>query len=113
MKALVLADATGLQGASEVLASIGQLEFFYAEAPESMRSLCMALQLVSTSLGSYLSAAILNAVDAVTKKAGHEWVPPTNLNEGHLDYFFALLAGIMLADTLIFVLVATRYRYKE
>ena len=89
-----------LIGASEVLASIGQLEFFYAEAPESMRSLCMALQLVSTSLGSYLSAALLNAVDAVTRAAGHPWVPSKNLDEGHLDYFFALLAGIMLADTL-------------
>ena len=100
-----------LIGASEVLASIGQLEFFYAEAPESLRSLCMALQLLSTSLGSYLSAAILNAVDAVTKKAGHEWVPPTNLNEGRLDALLFIVAGITGGVLACFVVVAPRFQY--
>ena len=39
----------------QVLASIGQLEFFYDQAPDVMRSCSMALQLLSVAAGSYLS----------------------------------------------------------
>ena len=38
-----------------MLASIGQLEFFYDQAPDVMRSCSMALQLLSVAAGSYLS----------------------------------------------------------
>lgn len=40
---------------TQVLASIGQLEFFYDQAPDVMRSCSMALQLLSVAAGSYLS----------------------------------------------------------
>lgn len=43
--------------AMQVLASIGQLEFFYDQAPDVMRSCSMALQLLSVAAGSYLSGA--------------------------------------------------------
>ena len=39
----------------QVLASIGQLEFFYDQAPDIMRSCSMAMQLLSVAIGSYLS----------------------------------------------------------
>ena len=42
-------------GLLQVLASIGQLEFFYDQAPDVMRSCSMALQLLSVAAGSYLS----------------------------------------------------------
>lgn len=41
----------------QVLASIGQLEFFYDQAPDIMRSCSMAMQLLSVAIGSYLSGA--------------------------------------------------------
>ena len=41
----------------QVLASIGQLEFFYDQAPDVMRSCSMALQLLSVAAGSYLSGS--------------------------------------------------------
>lgn len=34
---------------------MGQLEFFYDQAPDVMRSCSMALQLLSVCIGSYLS----------------------------------------------------------
>ena len=43
------------QSELQVLASIGQLEFFYDQAPDVMRSCSMALQLLSVAAGSYLS----------------------------------------------------------
>jgi hypothetical protein len=42
----------------QVLASIGQLEFFYDQAPDVMRSCSMALQLLSVAAGSYLSGLL-------------------------------------------------------
>lgn len=42
----------------QVLASIGQLEFFYDQAPDVMRSCSMALQLLSVAAGSYLSGGM-------------------------------------------------------
>ena len=46
----------------QILASIGQLEFFYDQAPMVMRSCSMALQLLSVCIGSYLSGALVYAV---------------------------------------------------
>ena len=39
----------------QVFTSIGQLELFYDQAPDVMRSCSMALQLLSVCIGSYLS----------------------------------------------------------
>ena len=44
-----------------MLASIGSLEFFYDQAPDVMRSCCMALQLLSVAIGSYLSGALVSS----------------------------------------------------
>ena len=80
----------------QVLASIGQLEFFYDQAPDIMRSCSMALQLLSVAVGSYLSGAVVYAVGAVTARLGYSggqgWLPK-DMNHGRLDLFFLLLAG--------------------
>ncbi|CAH2047991.1 unnamed protein product [Thlaspi arvense] len=44
-----------LMGIAEVFFFIGQLGFFYEQSPDAMRSLCSALALLSTAVGSYLS----------------------------------------------------------
>ncbi len=79
-----------------MLASIGQLEFFYDQAPDVMRSCSMALQLLSVCIGSYLSGALVLGVAHGTAAAGAAggagWLP-ANLNDGRLDLFFLLLAG--------------------
>ena len=79
-----------------MLASIGQLEFFYDQAPDVMRSCSMALQLLSVALGSYLSGALVWGVSALTARLGLNqglgWLP-RDLNHGRLDLFFLLLAG--------------------
>jgi len=99
-----------LVGMSEVLGSIGQMEFFYDQAPDSMRSLCMAMQLLSTALGGYLSSAILFAVQWATQK--HPWIP-RNLNKGRLDLYFLFLAGLMMVNVILFMFVAMGYEYKK
>lgn len=88
-----------LIGVGEVLASVGTLELFYAESPPSMRSVCMALQLLSASIGAYSSALLVQLVDACTR--ARPWITE-NLNHGHLDRFFLLLALLMVANLLLF-----------
>lgn len=102
-----------LVGASEVFTSIGQLEFFYDQSPDATRSLCSALSLATTALGSYLSSLILSIVTSVTTKGGNPGWVPDNLNIGHIDYFFWLIAGLSLVNFLVYLVCAHRYKYKK
>lgn len=95
-----------LIGMSEVLASIAQLEFFYSEAPAVMRSCAMALQLLSSATGMYLSSGIVWLLDRFTQE--DPWIRD-NLNEGHLDYYFYLLAVLTLWNLVFHVIVSVTY----
>ncbi|KAH7515444.1 hypothetical protein FEM48_Zijuj10G0026900 [Ziziphus jujuba var. spinosa] len=95
-----------LLGAAEIFTFIGQLEFFYDQSPDAMRSLCSALSLLTTSLGNYLSSFILTIVTYITTKGGKTGWIPDNLNEGHLDYFFWLLAGLSFLNMLVYIVFA-------
>ncbi|KAL3518094.1 hypothetical protein ACH5RR_020683 [Cinchona calisaya] len=100
-------------GCAEVFTSIGQLEFFYEQAPDSMRSLCTALSLTTTGLGNYLSSLLVTIVTKVSTTGGRPGWIPDNLNYGHLDYFFWLLAGLSVLNFVVFLVIAQRYTYKK
>ncbi|XP_061350167.1 protein NRT1/ PTR FAMILY 8.3-like isoform X2 [Gastrolobium bilobum] len=102
-----------LLGASEVFTFIGQLEFFYEQSPDAMRSLCTALPLLNFSLGNYLSSFILTIVTYFTTQGGNPGWIPDNLNIGHLDYFFWLLAGLSFLNMLFFIVAAKMYKLKK
>jgi peptide/histidine transporter 3/4 len=103
-----------LIGASEIFTSIGQMEFFYDQAPDVMRSCSMALQLLSVCVGSYLSGALVLIIQSVTSAIdpkGYGWLPK-NLNEGRLDLFLIVLGFLMALNLLHFIWVAVGYEYK-
>ncbi|CAN6295860.1 unnamed protein product [Urochloa humidicola] len=102
-----------LVGAAEVFTAIGQLEFFYDQGPDAMRSLCSAFALLTVSVGSYVSSIILTLVSYITTQGGGPGWIPDNLNEGHLDRFFWLIAGISFVNLMVFIGSASRYRYKK
>ncbi|XP_028060727.1 protein NRT1/ PTR FAMILY 8.3-like [Camellia sinensis] len=87
-----------LFGAAEVFTFIGQLEFFYEQSPDGMRSLFAALSLLTTSMGSYLCSFILTVVTSITTEGGKAGWIADNLNEGHLDYFFWLVAALSIVN---------------
>lgn len=101
-----------LVGVGEVFTCIGQVEFFYDQSPDAMRSLCTAFALMTGSLGSYLSSLILTLVSYFTTMGGQPGWIPDNLNEGHLDRFFWLIAGLSLINLIVYIWCAFRYRYK-
>ncbi|KAJ6770403.1 PROTEIN NRT1/ PTR FAMILY 8.3 [Salix purpurea] len=102
-----------LIGTAEIFTAIGQIEFFYEQSPDSMRSLCSALGLLTTSLGDYLSSCILSTVTYFTTTGGKTGWIPDNLNMGHLDYLFWLLAGLSFFNLLIYTVSAMRYKEKR
>lgn len=102
-----------LLGAAEVFTFIGQLEFFYDQSPDAMRSLCSALSLLTTALGNYLSSFILTVVTSITTQGGKPGWIPDNLNKGHLDYFFWLLAGLSFLNLVIYIFCAKVYKSKK
>jgi len=97
-----------LVGTAEVLAAVAQLDWFYSEAPATMRSMGMALQLLSVALGQYLASALTILISGLTSATGCNWYPK-DLNKGRLDLFFLLLAVLMLLDFFAFWFCARRF----
>ncbi|XP_072961202.1 protein NRT1/ PTR FAMILY 8.1-like [Typha angustifolia] len=100
-------------GAAEVFTFVGQLEFFYDQAPDAMRSMCSALSLTTVALGNYLSTLLVTIVTRITTKNGKPGWIPDNLNRGHLDYFFWLLAVLSFLNFLVYLLIANWFKYKK
>ncbi|QHO18620.1 Protein NRT1/ PTR FAMILY 8 [Arachis hypogaea] len=102
-----------LIGCAEVFTFIGQLEFFYEQAPDAMRSLCSALSLLTVALGQYLSSLLVTIVTRISTRNGSLGWIPDNLNYGHVDYFFWLLTVLSVLNLIIYLVVAQFYTYKR
>lgn len=102
-----------LIGASEIFTFIGQLEFFYDQAPDAMRSLMSAVSLTTVALGNYLSTLLVTIVTDITTRDGKKGWIPDNLNYGHIDYFFWLLAILSTLNFLVYLLISRWYTYKR
>lgn len=100
-----------LLGGSQVFAVVGAMDFFYTEAPHSMRGLVSSLSLANLAIGSYLSTVLVSVTMHFTTKGGRPgWIPPYNLNLGHVDYFYWLLMCLTILDILAYLLGCWWYR---
>lgn len=99
-----------LIGASEVFMYVGQLEFFNAQAPDGLKSFGSALCMTSISLGNYVSSLLVSMVMKIsTEDHMPGWIPG-NLNKGHLDRFYFLLAALTVVDLMVYIACAKWYR---
>ncbi|KAL1829982.1 hypothetical protein ACET3Z_008394 [Daucus carota] len=99
-----------LVGASEVFMYVGQLEFFNAQTPDGLKSFGSALCMTSISLGNYVSSLLVTAVMKIsTTDHMPGWIPG-NLNYGHLDRFYFLLAGLTAIDLVAYIFCAKWYK---
>ncbi|XP_057840358.2 protein NRT1/ PTR FAMILY 5.3-like [Cryptomeria japonica] len=102
-----------VMGIAEAMVEVGKLEFFYDQAPDSMRSLGNAMYAASQGLGSFLSSGILTVVTNITGRNGHKSWILDNLNASRLDYFYALLAVLSIMNCLLFLTMSCLYTYKR
>jgi POT family proton-dependent oligopeptide transporter len=85
--------------AAEIFVSITGLEFFYAQAPNRMKSLVMSLFLGSVALGNIFTAGVNFAMqneDGTSRLAGAS--------------YFLFFAGLMFITALGFIFYASRYK---
>ncbi|KAK6920808.1 Proton-dependent oligopeptide transporter family [Dillenia turbinata] len=102
-----------LAGLAEAFMAIGQIEFYYKQFPENMRSIGGSLFFCGMAISSYFSSFLISIVHKTTKNAATgDWLPE-DLNKGRLDYFYYLIASLGALDLVYFLVIAKWYRYKE
>ncbi|HVU25186.1 MAG TPA: POT family MFS transporter [Opitutus sp.] len=88
-----------LLSAGEVMTSITALEFAYTQAPKHLKSIVQALYLWSISAGNFFTALVhvfIQNPDGTSKLPGAT--------------FYVFFAGLAIAASLVFAVVALRYR---
>jgi len=98
-----------LLGLADTLTLEGMLEFFYSEAPKSMRSICTSLSWCSSSMGLFMSSVLVTLSNTISGRFGKEWFGGKDLNHSRLDLFYALLCIINILNFLLYVYFAKRY----
>ncbi|EEF46428.1 protein NRT1/ PTR FAMILY 1.2 [Ricinus communis] len=106
MSAFWLAPQYCLNGFAEALNAIGQTEFYYTEFPKSMSSIAGALFGLGMAVANLLATVILSLVNNITSKGGKVGWVPSNINQGHYDNYYWLLA-IMSAVNLLYFLICS------
>ncbi|KAI3741669.1 hypothetical protein L1987_59343 [Smallanthus sonchifolius] len=88
MSAMWLVPQYALLGLAEAFNAIGQMEFYYSELSKSMSSIAIAMFMVSMAISGLVGSLLINVVDTVTTKGGNiSWLS-SDINEGHVDYYY-------------------------
>ncbi|GLJ07500.1 hypothetical protein SUGI_0068390 [Cryptomeria japonica] len=102
-----------LSALSEFLTRVGLVEFFYSQSPPEMRSMSVALNSFSVSLGYFMSSLLVSLTNWATRKnnahSSGGWLAHNDLNEDHLNWFYWLLCGISVVNFFCYVLCALSY----
>ncbi|KAL8098962.1 hypothetical protein AgCh_031607 [Apium graveolens] len=104
---LVLQHVLG--GLAQAFTAVAQTEFCYSEFPKSMSSIASAMFGLGTAFANLLASAILSTVNNVTTKGGKESWTSTNINKGHYERYYALLAIMSAVNLLYFVVCSWAY----
>ncbi|CAM8999099.1 unnamed protein product [Rhodiola kirilowii] len=99
-----------LLGLAEAFNAIGQIEFYYSQFPKSMSSIGVALFNLGNAFGNLGASLVVRLVNDFSKRGGKadSWVSD-NINKGHYDYYYFLLAGLSAANFCYFLLCSWLY----
>jgi len=113
LSAMWLIPQLSLSGLSEGFNYIAQIEFYYKQFPENMRSIAGSSFFAGIAISNYLSGFLVTIVHRITSgsKSG-DWLDD-DLNKGKLDYFYYMIVGLGILNLGYFLLCAKWYRYKD
>ncbi|XP_010444119.1 PREDICTED: protein NRT1/ PTR FAMILY 2.11 [Camelina sativa] len=112
MSAMWLIPQLSLAGVAEAFAAIGQMEFYYKQFPENMRSFAGSIFYVGGGVSSYLGSFLIATVHRTTQtSSGGNWLAE-DLNKGRLDLFYFMIAGMLAVNFVYFLVMSRWYRYK-
>ncbi|OAY82489.1 Protein NRT1/ PTR FAMILY 5.2 [Ananas comosus] len=100
-----------LMGVADAFLVVGKIEFFYDQAPESMKSLGTSFSLTAYGVGNFLSSFLLAFVSNISKRRGKGWIL-NNLNASRLDYYYVFLAILGVINFILFLALSRIYIYK-
>lgn len=69
----------------------------------------MGAYLLTGALGNYVASILVIIVRAASNGV---WYPSKDPNQGHMEYFFFLLFGLMLINFGVFLYINSSYKYK-
>ncbi|KAH0671148.1 hypothetical protein KY289_025641 [Solanum tuberosum] len=111
MSAMWLVPQYALLGVAEAAHAVVQIEFFYSLLPKSMSSMASAmytlLGLLCTS--SLVVSILVSGVDWLSSTGGKTSWLSSNINKGHLDYYFWLLTFLTLLNFFYFLVICRLY----
>ncbi|KAG5035968.1 Protein NRT1/ PTR FAMILY 5.1 [Glycine soja] len=100
-------------GLANTFLMAGLLEFFYDQSPEEMKVLGTAFYTSTIAAGKYSNSLLVSMIDKFSRKvSGKSWLG-NNLNDCHLDYYYALLFVISALNFAVFLWVQRGYIYKK
>ncbi|CAL5028399.1 unnamed protein product [Urochloa decumbens] len=110
----VLVPQQVLAGLSEAFAVIGQVDLYYKQFPENMRSVAGAVLSLGFAIASFASGLMVTVVHQRTGGRGGrpDWLAQ-DLNQGRLDLYYLLIAAMAAVNLVYFVVCARWYRFKE
>ncbi|CAL0312493.1 unnamed protein product [Lupinus luteus] len=109
MSAMWLLLQHGLTGLAEGLTCVGQIELYYSQFPKTMSSIAVGLFYLGFGTGNLLASLIVKIVNDETKRGGKVSWLSSNLNQGHYDYYYALLSILGFVNLLWFIICSWAY----
>ncbi|WCJ20918.1 Major facilitator superfamily protein [Euphorbia peplus] len=113
MSGMWLVPQLALAGLSQAFSYVAQIEFYYKQFPENMRSTAQSFFYSGIAVSNYLSGFLISVVHQITSGSeSGDWLAE-DLNRGKLDYYYYMIAGFGILDFMYFLLCAKWYKYKR
>lgn len=105
MSALWLAPQLVIIGLAEAFNAVGQIEFYYSHLSRSMSSIAMAIFTIGMAVSSLVGGFVVDLVDMISSAGGKESWLSRNLNKGHVNYYYWLLAFLGFVNFIYFMII--------
>ena len=109
MSAVWLFPQLCLGGIAEAFNAIGQNEFYYSEFPKTMSSVASTLFGLGMAAGNVVSSLVFSIVENVTSGGGKEGWISDNINKGHYDRYYWVLASLSAVNIMYYLVCSWAY----